>query len=216
MKNAGKKIVKNICIDGKAGKLEAIFSPLDHPKFLAVVCHPHPLHQGTMHNKVVFHAAKTLSNLGGAVLRFNFRGVMASDGLYDDGIGEEQDVKSAIDFLVSHSPSTELPLFVAGFSFGAWVGLKYGATDARVKYLIGLGLPLRMFSAEKFMNCTKPKLLIWGDGDEFCPIEKINHLTDSLAEPKQTHMISNADHFFTGRLPSMTTHLTEWVQHKMV
>ncbi|ACF13207.1 conserved hypothetical protein [Chloroherpeton thalassium ATCC 35110] len=213
---ASTKIVKNICINGDAGKLEAIFNPVEKPKFLAVVCHPHPLYQGTMHNKVVVHAAKALASLGGAVLRFNFRGVMASDGAYDNGNGEEQDVKSAVNFLVNEYSADEVPLFVVGFSFGAWVGLKYGAHDDRVQFLIGLGLPLRMFSVEKFMKSTKPKLLIWGDSDELCPMDDVNQLVRSLSEPKEVRIVAKADHFFTGQLQGMTSFLEDWVKQRIL
>jgi len=98
--NWAMKLVQNRFIQGAAGKLEAIFNPVDAPKFLAVVCHPHPLYQGTMHNKVVVTAAKALSNKGGAVVRFNFRGVMESEGVHAGGIGEEDDATAALDFII--------------------------------------------------------------------------------------------------------------------
>ncbi|NTW48404.1 MAG: hypothetical protein HGB19_01470, partial [Chlorobiales bacterium] len=183
------KLVKNIFIYGPAGKLEAIFNPQDNPAFLAVVCHPHPLFEGTMHNKVVVTAAKTLSALGGAVLRFNFRGVMQSEGKYAEGIGEAEDVKAAIDFLKSEYPASNVPVIVCGFSFGAWVGLKYSAKDDRVQYLIGLGLPMRMFDTTVLKESKKPKLLIWGEEDELIPIQDALRQAEEIAEPKTVRTV---------------------------
>ncbi len=205
------KQTKSLIFPGPAGKLEALLNPQHSPRFLAVVCHPHPLYQGTMHNKVVVSAAKTLSDLGGAVLRFNFRGVMASDGAYGEGIAEEADVDAAIDFLTAEYYQHRLPLVVCGFSFGAWVGLKHGAKDERVNFLIGLGLPIRMFSAQDFMGSPKPKLVVWGQDDELCPPEDIASLSKSLAEPKTIHVVPEADHFFTDKLHVMNRHIEAWI-----
>lgn len=205
------KLVKNIFISGPAGKLEAIFNPQDSPAFLAVVCHPHPLFEGTMHNKVVVTAAKTLSALGGAVLRFNFRGVMQSEGKYAEGIGEEEDVKAAIDFLKSEYPQSVVPLIVCGFSFGAWVGLTYGTKDDRVQYLIGLGLPMRMFNTTVLNESRKPKLLIWGEEDELIPIQDALRQAESIAEPKTVRTVPNASHFFTKQLSVMSGHIEAWM-----
>ena len=125
-----------------AGRLEALLwtSPESDPKFVAVVCHPHPLFGGTMHNKVVFQAAKALHQRGATVLRFNFRGAGQSEGEHDHGRGEQDDVRAAIDYLAAEFPGR--PILLAGFSFGSWVGLRVGCEDARVTQLIGLGLPV--------------------------------------------------------------------------
>src|SRR5579863_8869759 len=123
---------RSLFLAGPAGRLEALFwtSAEVIPKFVAVVCHPHPLYSGTMHNKVVFQAAKSLHKCGAAVLRFNFRGVGKSEGTYDHGQGEQGDVRAAIDYLAAELPG--LPILVAGFSFGSSVGLRVGCGDARV------------------------------------------------------------------------------------
>ncbi|MGB6899529.1 MAG: alpha/beta hydrolase [Candidatus Acidiferrum sp.] len=133
---------RNFFLTGPAGKLEAIlWSPsVGSPPMAAVVCHPHPLFGGTMHNKVVYQAAKSLDALGLPVLRFNFRGTGLSEGKHDRGEGERGDVRAALDFLAGEFPNT--PLLVCGFSFGCWVGLRVGCEDARVKLLIGLGAPV--------------------------------------------------------------------------
>jgi len=210
-----KSLTKNLCIPGPAGKLESILFTQENPKFLAVISHPHPQYKGTMHNKVVVTAAKTLRELGGAVLRFNFRGVMASDGEYGEGITEEADVDAAIDFINAEYYQHRVPLIVGGFSFGAWVGLKHGAKDSRVNFLIGLGLPIRMFSTKTFMNTQKPKLIVWGENDELCPIEDIQLFSKALSLPKTIYVVPEADHFFTDKLNQVAGHIEKWVKGEL-
>ena len=124
---------RTVNLNGTTGRLEALLwtSRLDNPSVVAVVCHPHPLFGGTMHNKVVYQAAKTLHRRGMAVLRFNFRGVGLSEGAHDKGRGEADDVRAALDYLAAEFPSR--PILLAGFSFGAWVGLRVGCEDSRVR-----------------------------------------------------------------------------------
>jgi uncharacterized protein len=148
---------RNFFLDGPAGRLEAIlWKPLANAQSLmaAVVCHPHPLFGGTMHNKVVFQTAKSLDALGLPVLRFNFRGAGGSAGKHDHGNGEQDDVRAALDFMSSEFP--DLPLLLAGFSFGCWVGLRVGCSDARVSEVIGIGTPVNStdFSFLQSQSCS--------------------------------------------------------------
>src|SRR5215467_1707076 len=147
---------RHLFLDGPAGRLEAIlWRPAGAtPHMAAVVCHPHPLFAGTMHNKVVYHAAKSLDALGLAVLRFNFRGAGKSEGKHDRGEGERGDVKAALDFLSAEFASA--PLLLAGFSFGCWVGLRVGGEDTRVTSLIGLGAPVNSADFSYLQQCAKP------------------------------------------------------------
>src|SRR5437763_16604652 len=116
---------RNLFLDGPAGRLEAIlWKRAGPPRLTALVCHPHPLLGGTMHNKVVYQAAKSLDALGVPVLRFNFRGAGTSNGTHDRGRGEQGDVKAALDYLATEFQ--DVPLILAGFSFGSWVGLRVG------------------------------------------------------------------------------------------
>lgn len=217
------KIVKTLFISGAAGKLEAIYNPVERPKFLAVVCHPHPLYEGTMHNKVVVSTAKTLSALGGAVIRFNFRGVMASEGMYDHGEGEREDVRAAVDFLLAenqtqHSPehsSPAVPLIVAGFSFGAWAGLRHGATDARANFLIGLGFPMRLYATDELLHCTKPKLIVYGDRDTVNPLPQVFPKFSTVASPVSVEIVRESDHFFTGKLSELNRIVAAWVVREL-
>jgi uncharacterized protein len=163
----------------------------------AVVCHPHPLYGGTMHTKVVFRAAKAALQLGLPVIRFNFRGVGASDGEYDHGVGERDDVGAALDYLEVRWPHT--PVCLMGFSFGSWVGLAAGACDPRVSALIGLGLPAG-WNFGFLRAVTKPKLIIQGTEDVYGPRPTVQALFDRFGEPKRICWVEGADHFFTQRV----------------
>ena len=137
---------RSFFLNGPAGQLEAMLwtapesGASTEPPPSAIVCHPHPMFGGTMHNKVVYQAAKALHELGIPVLRFNFRGTGLSEGAHDRGRGEQDDVRTGLSFLATEFP--DRPIILAGFSFGAWVGLRVGCEDARVTSLIGLGLPV--------------------------------------------------------------------------
>ena len=151
-----------------------------------------------MHNKVVFRAARAAREAGLATLRFNFRGVGASQGKHDKGIGERDDVRAALDCLSARFPS--LPVCVIGFSFGSWVGLRVGAEDARVVALVGLGLPTIDSDYSYLRGVTKPKLILQGTRDPYGRREDVQAVFDSLSEPKQIHWVEGAEHFFQARL----------------
>jgi len=151
-----------------------------------------------MHNKVVFRAAKAATQAGLSALRFNFRGVGKSSGSYSQGIGEVQDVTAALSYLAARFPA--VPLCLIGFSFGASVGLRVGASDPRVAVLVGLGIPVAVMDLNFLRGVIKPKLIVQGTLDQFGPRDAVERFYNSLAEPKQIHWVNNADHFFTGKL----------------
>lgn len=189
---------------GPAGRLEAVLNT-GRPDALygAVVAHPHPPSGGTMHNKVVYHAAKAFSSFGLPVLRFNFRGTGLSEGTHDEGRGEVEDVRAALDWLTA---AYSLPILFAGFSFGSNVGLRACCGDLRVRGLVGLGLPVRAAGRDYTYNflpgCgNAPKLFISGDHDQFSPQGVLESVLVSAAEPKRIVWIAGADHFFAG-IPS--------------
>src|SRR6476646_3927356 len=198
--------IRSLFIDGPAGRLEALLnSGAENATHAALVCHPHPVFGGTMHNKVVFHAMKALNSFGFPVLRFNFRGTGLSHGEHDHGRGEIDDVRTALDWL---DREFHLPLIFAGFSFGAAVGLRVACTDARVKAAIGLGLPVqpvddRVYNLDFLQSCAKPKLFVSGSRDQYGPRARIEALVRSLPEPKKLVIVDSADHFFEGRLREM-------------
>ncbi|MFN2383966.1 MAG: alpha/beta hydrolase [Gemmatimonadota bacterium] len=192
--------------DGPAGRLEALFRPARQPAGgapprAAVVCHPLPTHGGTMHNKVVYRAAKALEALGYGVLRFNFRGVGASGGRFSDGVGEGDDVRAALDWLAGTLPEAEL--IVGGFSFGNAVGIPVGAEDPRVTHLVGLGTPTDRFPFDRLGAVTKPKLFVQGDRDEYGPLDALRAGLARVGEPHELLVIPGADHFFAGRLAEL-------------
>ena len=198
-------------INGPAGRLEALlWTTRDaNPERVALVCHPHPLFGGTLHNKVVFRVAKALHTSGMPVLRFNFRGAGMSEGVHDNGQGERGDVVTALDFLATEFPNR--PIFLAGFSFGAWVGLRAGCEDQRVTALIGLGLPVNNSDITYLLSCSKPTLLLQGTNDQFGSSEKLQALFNAIPEPKKLVFVDKADHFVTNRLDLVSNAVADWL-----
>lgn len=203
-------------LKGPAGRLEAMLwtaaQSAGEPRRVAVVCHPHPLFGGTMHNKVVFQLAKTLHQSGAPVLRFNFRGAGLSEGRHDKGRGETGDVEAALDFLAAEFPAK--PILLAGFSFGAYVGLRVACTDARVKEIVGAGLPVNNSDLSYLVECKKPKLLLQSTHDQFGSREHIETLYEKLPPPKTLALIESPDHFFAGKLPEMGEAFEKWLQER--
>lgn len=187
---------------GPAGRIEAIWrAGSDEAARAAVVCHPLPTHGGTMHNKVVYRAAKAFESMGWPVLRFNFRGVGLSGGAFEGGAGEAGDVRAALGWVAEERP--DLPLVVCGFSFGSAVGLPVGAEDARVSHLVGLGIPTDRFPFDRLADVGKPKLFVQGDRDEFGPLDELRTGLERVAKPWELTVVEGADHFFTDRLEEM-------------
>jgi len=211
--------IKSLFLDGPAGRLEALLNAgAEDATHAALVCHPHPLYGGTLHNKVVFHTMKALNSFGFPVLRFNFRGTGLSQGEHDDGNGEVDDVRTALDWL---GREFHLPLIFAGFSFGAAVGLPAACADARVKAVIGVGVPVapiddRSYDFSFLQNCAKPKLLVSGARDQFGPRAQLEALAQSLPEPKKLVLIEGADHFFEGRLRELREAIESWIPETVV
>jgi alpha/beta superfamily hydrolase len=199
-------------LEGPAGRLEAIlWTPVrsNSPLLAAVVCHPHPLFGGTMHNKVVYNAAKTMDALGIPVLRFNFRGAGLSGGAHDKGHGEQDDVQAALDYLAAQFPG--IPLLLAGFSFGSVVGLRVGCRNARVIELIGLGIPVNSSDFSFLADCPKPKLFVHGANDQFGARKKVEETVAGLAGEKGLVVVEDADHFFAGHLDELNAAISSWL-----
>jgi alpha/beta superfamily hydrolase len=214
MSEGSEKLVSHVMtvdnLYGPAGRLEAVLNTgKPDAMFAAVVAHPHPLFGGTMHNKVVYHAAKAFSSFGLPVLRFNFRGVGLSEGVHDAGSGEIEDVRSAINWMVERYA---LPVLFAGFSFGSYTGLRACCGDARVRGMVGLGLPVRAaerdYTYEFLPRCgSVPKLFITGDTDEFSARGVLESVLVAAAEPKRVVWVEGADHFFAGTAQSPASKL---------
>jgi uncharacterized protein len=188
----------NLFIPAPHGQLEAIYRPKgDSSDRVALVLHPHPQHGGTMHNKVVFRAAKALQESGIETLRFNFRGVGQSTGEYDEGRGEADDARIALDFLLASQPNAR-EVLIAGFSFGSIVGLKIGCSDVRVHRLIAIGAPAKMGSLDFLRECRKPKLFVHGLEDNIAPLAPLEAFLEQLPAESNYKLvrIAGAGHFF--------------------
>lgn len=186
-------------IPGPAGPLEMrIDGDSPTPRAAVVFAHPHPQQGGTMHTKAVFQGAKGLTRIGCAVLRFNFRGVGASAGVFDQGVGEQADFRAALDYMHARYPAA--PLWAAGFSFGSWIALETGAEDPRVSALIAIAPPVARdgYSFAKTLETTKPKFIVQGSLDELCPIKAMWAFYAKLKEPKELVVIDGASHLFEG------------------
>jgi alpha/beta superfamily hydrolase len=202
---------------GPAGRLEALLNEgrSDAP-YVTLICHPHPLGGGTMHNKVVYHAMKVFHGQGWPVLRFNFRGTGLSEGSHD-GRAEVDDVRTALDWL--HQEFGK-PIVAAGFSFGAAMGLKACCTSTDHAYQIhgfaALGLPThaegRDYTYRFLQGCKFPKLFLSGDHDQYAPASQLHSIVDSASQPKQLALIQGADHFFVGQLAAMQATLSQWLR----
>ena len=215
--------IRSLFLDGPTGRLEALLNAgAANATHAALVCHPHPLFGGTLHNKVVFHTMKALNSFDFPVLRFNFRGAGLSQGEHDQGDGEVEDVRAALDWL---DAEYHLPMVFAGFSFGAAVGMRAACVDARVKAIIGVGTPVgpvaadsevpRTYIFEFLESCFVPKLLISGARDQFGPRAKLEALAASMPEPKKLVLIEGADHFFEGRLRELRDAIEAWVEESV-
>jgi len=197
---------------GPAGRLEAVLMhPEGAPAAAAVVCHAHPLHGGMMHFKVVFRAAKALQEQGLAVLRFNFRGVGRSEGTHDQGQGEQDDVRAALDELERRFPS--LPLVLGGFSFGSHMALRVAAADARPRAALAMGFPVRMMEAGSFVDGVRvPRLFVQGEHDTFASGAEMEALVARLPPPRHLVVVPGADHFFNGHLDALQKAVSDWSQ----
>jgi uncharacterized protein len=211
--------IKSLFLEGPSGRLEALLNMgAPDATHAALVCHPHPLFGGTLHNKVVFHTMKALNSFGFPVLRFNFRGTGLSQGEHHDGVGEQDDVRTAFDWL---DREFHLPIIFAGFSFGAAVGLGPACADARVKSTIGVGIPVaaiddRNYDFSFLAGCHKPKLFVSGARDQFGPRPALENLMNSIPEPRKLVIIEGADHFFEGRLKELRETIETWTRQAML
>lgn len=188
--------IESYFLDGAAGKIEAL---LEEPESgdrseACLVCHPHPLYGGSMHNKVVYRLARGLRRSGSVVLRFNFRGVGRSEGAHDQGAGELEDARLLLEWLRARYPG--LPYSVAGFSFGSRIALRLGCSLEGVRRIVAVGFPTKSGNFEYLKNCLAPKIFVQSSHDEHGPRPELETIYRDIAEPKQIHWVDAADHFF--------------------
>jgi uncharacterized protein len=190
-------------IAGPAGKLEALLEEPEEgdPREAILVCHPHPQHGGTMHNKVVYRIARGLRRSGAVVLRFNYRGVNLSEGAYGHGAGEVEDANAALAWLLERYPN--LPYSIAGFSFGSRIALRIGCKDPGVRRIIAVGFPTTYKERDFLDGCRTPKFFIQSTHDEHGPMEELEKIVAGLPDPKQIMFVEAEDHFFKGALDEL-------------
>jgi alpha/beta superfamily hydrolase len=178
------------------------------PFAAVIVCHPHPLYGGSMENNVVSKLCEALARASLISLKFNFRGVGASEGEYGKGIGEQKDVAAAISFLTVLREVDSDRIGLAGYSAGAGFALPIGSTSAQIRALAAISPPLSIFDFGSLQHYLKPKLLISGDRDEFTPPRRFLEFCQNLPDPKECHNIEGADHFWWGYESELATKVT--------
>lgn len=189
-------------IPASHGSLEANLREPEGPaRGAAVVCHPHPQHGGTMHTKAVFRTAQALNDVGVRALRFNFRGVGASTGSWDRGVGEREDARTALDWMAREAPG--LPLVMAGFSFGSRIGLEVGAEDPRVAAMVGMGMTVELFDYAFLADAGKPVLVVQGEHDEFGSAARAREILEPMGDHVTVVTVPGAGHFFHDRFEAL-------------
>ena len=203
------KPLRHVDLYGPSGRLEAIYRDLQDPAAIAVVCHPHPLGGGTLHNKVVFRAARGLEAANVATLRFNFRGVGASGGQHNEGEGELDDVNAAIEWVKKKYPG--LKLIVGGFSFGGWVASRAACERPDVDAVFLIGTPVNKYDFGYLRHCEKPMLFVHGTQDEHGDVAKVEKLSQSVRNAESV-IVTGADHFFTKQLEALEETMRGWAE----
>ena len=205
-------VPQSVLIDGPAGRLEARVedpAPGSSPRVVGVVCHPHPLFGGTLQNKVVHTLARTLQELAAPTVRFNFRGVGASEGVHDDGRGEVDDALAVIAWARARWECE--PLWLAGFSFGAAVALHACAT-ARPAALVTVAPPVKRVPIELATAPACPWLIVQGDRDDLVDCRDVADWARPYMPPARLSVIAGAEHFFHGRLHDLRTAVAEFLE----
>jgi len=200
--------IESLFLPGPVGRLEALLEEPDDgapfhavPREAALLCHPHPQHGGTMHNKVVYRIARGLRSSGAVVLRFNYRGVNLSEGEYAHGEGELEDARAALAYLQARYP--ELPLTLAGFSFGSRIALRLGGRGTPARRAIAVGFPTVYKDRSFLEDSTVPRIFVQSTHDEYGPIAELEALVAALPEPKKLVRVEARDHFFAGALDQL-------------
>jgi alpha/beta superfamily hydrolase len=195
------RTIERVAFEGPAGRIAGLLHVPGVPaRAAAVVSHPHPLHGGTKDNKVAYRVARALEDGGASVLRFDFRGAGGSEGVHDGGVGEQDDLRAAIAFLrLRANGAADLPLLLAGFSFGSAVSARVGIADGGVAGLLLVGAPLRSTPFDELSRCSGPVAFVHGERDEHGPVDELRALVESLPCPHELRVVAGASHFFDDR-----------------
>lgn len=201
------KPLRHVDLYSTAGRLEALYRELQDPAGVAVVCHPLPTGGGTLHNKVVFRAARGLENANIATLRFNFRGVGSSGGRFEGGEGEQDDVLSAIQWVTTKHPGKKV--FVGGFSFGSWVSTRVASELSIVDAMFLIGTPVNKYDFNYLKHVEKPMLFLHGSEDEHGKASVVEALAQQVRNAEMI-LVNGADHFFTKQLDVVDESIRSW------
>jgi len=197
-----------VIFNGPVGRLEGRYQHAKQPGApVALMLHPHPQHGGTMNNKVVYAMYQAFARRGYSVLRFNFRGVGRSQGMYDRGEGELSDAASALDWLQSYNPNAAA-CWIAGFSFGAWIGMQLLMRRPEISGFISVAPPANLYDFSFLAPCPASGLVLQGDKDDIVPPDSVSVLVEKLAKQKgiviQHDIVPGANHFFSDRMDTLT------------
>lgn len=203
------KALRHVDLYSSAGRLEALYRELQDPNGVAVVCHPHPQGGGTLHNKVVFRAARGLEAANVATLRFNFRGVGSSAGQHDQGEGEQDDFNAALNWITKKHPGKTV--FAGGFSFGSWVATRAGCETPIVDALFLIGTPVNKYDFGYLRQCEKPMLFLHGTQDEHGDVNKLEALAQQVRNA-ETVIVTGADHFFSKQIDAVEETMRTWAR----
>ena len=203
------KALRHVDLYGPAGRLEALYRELQDPAAIAVVCHPLPTGGGTLHNKVVFRAARGLENANVATLRFNFRGVGASGGKFEGGEGEQDDFLAALDWARKKHPGKRI--IAGGFSFGAWVASRAACEVADVDAVFLIGTPISKYDFGYLRHCEKPMLFLHGTQDEYGDATKLEKLVQGVRNAESV-IVTGADHFFAKQIEAVEETMRSWAE----
>jgi alpha/beta superfamily hydrolase len=199
-------------IEGPAGQLEASLRGADSPRAAVVLAHPHPLHGGTLDHPVLFHADRELNRAGCLTLRFNFRGVGASDGTHDGGTGERDDLAAAAHWIGNLAP--RVPLLVVGYSFGSWCAIRHAAVEPRINGVVAIGLPARLYRFPELAGFGRPFAVVQGERDEFGSVAEVEALVAETVPPGRLLIVPDAEHLFRGHVTGAAAAVVEattWV-----
>lgn len=188
---------RRLWIEGPAGRIECSLRVASPPRAAAVFAHPHPLFGGTLHNPVIFHSDRDLHRNGWTTLRFNFRGVGASEGVHDDGRGEVDDVGAAASWLRGVAPDADLVL--VGYSFGAWCALRSAVSDRAVSAVVAIGLPARLYDFSVVSQLRRPLAVVQGTQDEFGDASEVAAVLDLARPAGRLFAVADSGHLFPGR-----------------
>lgn len=204
-----RKPLRHIDLYTDAGRLEGLYRDIEDPAGVAVICHPHPLGGGTLHNKVVFRAARGLEEADVATIRFNFRGVGTSQGEHDEGEGEMRDFEAALEWIRKKHPGKKV--LAGGFSFGAWVASRAACSNPDVDALFMIGAPVNKYDLSYLKRCQKPMLYIHGSEDEYGDVSHLEKLVQESLDAESV-IVTGADHFFTKQVEVVEAMMKEWAR----